>query len=151
MQSLNHRTTGEDCHWTLLTETTPMTEGQKMILTSEIPTVSRVMLEKCPNGAGNAQKSSVIVCKWLIQDHAVCRRQRGDTIRETLPLGLTLEPPEELLELTATWTEPCELLWSKSQWFTDSSRVTGQHPIGWPRLWRIQLNGMNGRLSSQQW
>ena len=71
MQSLNHRTTRGDCHWALLTETTPMTEGQKMILTSEIPTVPRVMLEKCPDGAGNAQKSFVIVCKWLTQDHAV--------------------------------------------------------------------------------
>lgn len=108
MQSLNQRTTKEDCHWTLLTEITPMNEGQKMVLTSEIPTVSRMMLEKCLNGAGSAQKVSVIVCKWLVQDHAVWGMQRGDTIREILPLDLTLEPPEELLEPTALWKEPCE-------------------------------------------
>lgn len=108
MQSLNQRTTKEDWHWTLLTETTPTSEGQKTVLTSEIPTVSRMMLEKCPNGAGSVQKNSVIVCKWLVQGHAVWGMQRGDTIRETLPLELTLGPPEELLEPTALWTETCE-------------------------------------------
>lgn len=48
-------------------------------------------------------------------------------------LGLTLEPPEELLEPTSMWTEPYEWLLTEQQtaaWFRDgSSRVKGQHPV----------------------
>ena len=44
-----------------------------------------------------------------------------------------MEPPEELLEPTAMWTEPCEWLLTEQQiaaWFRDgSSRVNRQHPV----------------------
>lgn len=56
-----------------------MTEGHKVILKREIALMSKMMLEKCPNGDGSAQKSAAIMWKWFIQDHAPWGMQGGDS------------------------------------------------------------------------
>ena len=64
-----------------------------------------------------AQKSSIVTRKWFTRDPAVCKIQGGDTQKQDVsaPLGLTLEPPEELPELTATWTVLREQLLTELQ------------------------------------
>lgn len=44
-----------------------MTEGHKITLKPEIPSVPWMMLEKCCNRTGNAQKSSVTKWKQFLQ------------------------------------------------------------------------------------
>lgn len=56
------------------------------------------MLKKHLTGlAALAQKSSVIVRKWFTQDHAASERKERYKQGVSFFLGLTLEPPEELL------------------------------------------------------
>lgn len=56
-----------------------MNEGCKVTLKPEIPTMSRMMLEKHPNGDGSAQKTFIIMWKWFIQGHVAGGMQGGDT------------------------------------------------------------------------
>lgn len=73
----------------------PMTEGHKMILKPEIPITSRVMSEKCSNGDGRTQKSSIIRWKCFSQDGAAW----GDRHEEGASLLWGLNP------------DLCEQLW----------------------------------------
>lgn len=64
---------------------------------------------------GSAQKNSVMKWKRFIQENRT-RSGRRPCIYEqvaSFPLGSTVEPPEELLELTAMWALPYEQLLNK--------------------------------------
>lgn len=84
-----------------------LTEGRKVILKPDISTMSWVMSEKCSNKAGSARKSSIKKWKWFIQDGAAGGMQGGPhCLPEQIayfPLGLSLEPPDELPEPFAAW------------------------------------------------
>lgn len=54
-----------------------MTDGHKIIMKPEIPTMPWVMSEKPSNKEGNAQKSFRVKQKWFIQEHAA-RGKQGD-------------------------------------------------------------------------
>lgn len=68
--------------------------------------LSWIMSEKHSDGKDSAQKCSIKNCKQFIQDHAT-RELQGGYIHEQgvcIPLGLTLELHEELLDSIITWT-----------------------------------------------
>ena len=58
---------------------TPITEGRKVILKHEISTMTKMILEKCPNEEGSAQESFIVIRKRFTLDLVVGGTQRGDT------------------------------------------------------------------------
>ena len=73
-----------------------MTEGHKMILKPEIPITSRVMSEKCSNGDGRTQKSSIIRWKWFLQDGAAWGDRHRHEEGASLLRGLNPDLCEQL-------------------------------------------------------
>ena len=69
--------------------------------------MSWVMSEKHANREGSTQKSSVTKQKWFVQEQAARGMLGGPhntPEQATFPLRWTLEPPDELLEPTTSWT-----------------------------------------------
>lgn len=87
----------------------------------------------------------------MVNTRSCClgKTKRRDCHGASFPLGLTLEPPDELLEPTAMWTELYEWLLTEGQtaaWFRDgSSRVKGQHLV-----WKATTLIEEGKTKSAQ-
>ena len=98
------------CDWALI-EVTSITDGHKIIMKPEMPIMSWVMLEKHSNER-SAQKCSIIK-REMVHPRARCQGNAGRHPLDhehvaSFPLGPTLEPPEELLEPTGTWSCPVD-------------------------------------------